>query len=143
MLVRFGTTQYTWSEKLSMRMAVQLKRDRQVTPKGFILGMEELDPASIDALHYIVRVEAGEDGRQVPRLSDDFDFFSDFELMIPPEDEDPTGPASPEQPDQPATAPAELDRAERVHEILTAAVTTSTPASPTPTPPVAVPPVAA
>ena len=98
MQVRFGTKTYDWSEKLNMRMAILLKRDRQLTPKGFILGMEELDPASIDALHYIVRVEAGEDGRSVPRLADDFDLTADFELILPDEDEDPTGPAStPEQ----------------------------------------------
>ncbi len=137
MQVRFGTKTYDWSEKLNMRMAMQLKRDRQITPKGFILGMEELDPASIDALHYIVRVEAGEDGRSVPRLGDNFDFFADFELIVP-DDEDPTGPAS------------TPDRAERTHEILTAAVkgepvpeerwiglaaATPAPPSPTPTPP--------
>jgi len=102
MQVRFGTKSYDWSEKLNMRMAILLKRDRQLTPKGFILGMEELDPASIDALHYIVRVEAGEDGRSVPRLADDFDLTADFELILPDEDEDPTGPA-------PITNPAVLD----------------------------------
>jgi hypothetical protein len=121
MQVRFGERTWPWNEKLTMDVAVQLKRDRDVTPKQFVVGLDELEPHAVDALHYIVRVEDGEPGPTIPRLPGDFNFLGDFELIPDQQAEVPSGPAS----EQPNPTPAPQPQAEAV-------AATPVPSSPTP-----------
>ena len=60
MLVSFEGTDYEFDlEGMSVTEALYIKRQKKLTPKGLLQGLEELDPEALQALYWLMLKQNG------------------------------------------------------------------------------------